>query len=139
MILFLPGTKPSFISSLPKKTIFSKDDEFILNCTVESKPVSRIVWQLNNNEITQSDENYRIESNTFQDRVASSLKKKASTNDNGKYTCVAKNDLFAEDEVNSTTNVEVFGKRFKILLWAFLLFCSNPFFLPGLTKAIYKN
>ena len=80
----------------------------MLNCTIQSKPVSRIAWLFKGTEIVQGD--FKITSNTFQDSVASSLKKKAATSDNGEYKCVAKNDLFTEDTVQSTTNVQVFGK-----------------------------
>ena len=80
----------------------------MLNCTIQSKPVSRIAWLFEGAEILQS--NINITSNTFQDRVASSLKKKAAISDNGEYKCVAKNDLFTGDTVQSTTNVQVFGK-----------------------------
>ncbi|XP_072469866.1 myosin light chain kinase, smooth muscle isoform X3 [Notamacropus eugenii] len=74
---------PSFSSILKGCTVIEGED-FVLQCTIEGKPVPYITWLLNDRPIQYAH-------TTFEDGVAELQVQDALPEDNGLYTCLAEN------------------------------------------------
>ncbi|XP_043852237.1 myosin light chain kinase, smooth muscle isoform X2 [Dromiciops gliroides] len=74
---------PSFSSVLKGCTVIEGED-FVLQCTVEGKPIPYVTWLLNDQPIQYAH-------TTFEDGVAELQVQDALPEDNGLYTCLAEN------------------------------------------------
>ncbi|XP_066544508.1 myosin light chain kinase, smooth muscle isoform X2 [Amia ocellicauda] len=77
------GKAPVFTSVL-KECSVSEGQDFVMQCTVEGKPLPQITWLLN-------DKTIQYAHSTFENGVAKLTVQDALPEDNGSYTCVAEN------------------------------------------------